>query len=110
MSYLINGVETEADDEGFLLEADFSEQAPRVIAAAEGIELGADHWLVIEYLREQFRDEGHTPNFRAMVKDFDENHPGRDWKKTLYDLFPQQPSRQACRVAGLTKPFGKGGY
>ena len=110
MGYLINGVEVEADDEGFLLEADFSEEAARAIAAAEGLELNDDHWLVIEYMREQFRDEGQTPNFRAMVKDFDDKHPGRDWKKTLYDLFPQQPARQACRVAGLTKPFGKGGY
>lgn len=110
MGYLINGVEAAADDEGFLLEADFSEEAARAIAAVEGIALGDDHWLVIEYMREQYRDEGQTPNFRAMLKDFEENHPGRDWKKTLYDLFPQQPARQACRVAGLTKPFGKGGY
>lgn len=110
MGYRINGVEVDADDEGFLLEPDFSEEAARAIAQVEGIELGDDHWLVIEYLRERFRDDGQTPNFRNMVKDFEQSHPGTDWKTRLYELFPNQPARQGPRVAGLTKPFGKGGY
>lgn len=110
MSYVINGVEREVDDENFLLEADFSDEAVEVIAAAEGIVLGADHWRVINYLRGKYQEDGHTPNFRNMTKELDDEHPDQDWKKTLYDLFPQQPARQAARVAGLTKPFGKGGY
>ncbi|UCE30359.1 MAG: TusE/DsrC/DsvC family sulfur relay protein [Burkholderiales bacterium] len=110
MGYTINGVEVESDDEGFLLEADFSDEAAQVIAAAEGLELNDDHWLVVNYMRERFREDGQTPNFRNMVTDCESEHPGRDWKKLLYDLFPQQPARQAARVAGLTKPFGKGGY
>ena len=110
MGYLINGVEVDADDEGFLLESDFSEAAVRAIAQAEGIELTDDHWTVIAYLRERFQEDGHTPNFRAMVKDFDESHPGTDWRSRLYELFPNQPARQGPRVAGLVKPFGKGGY
>ncbi len=110
MGYLINGVQVDADDEGFLLEADFSREASEAIAQAEGIVLTDEHWLVIEYLRERFRDDGQTPNFRNMVKDFEQEHPGTDWKARLYDLFPNQPARQGVRVAGLTKPFGKGGY
>jgi tRNA 2-thiouridine synthesizing protein E len=110
VGYLINGVEVEADDEGFLLEPDFSEEAARAIAQTEGIELTDEHWLVIRYLHERFQEDGQTPNFRNMVKDFDQEHPGTDWKTRLYELFPNQPARQGCRVAGLTKPFGKGGY
>lgn len=110
MGYLINGIEREVDDENFLLEADFSEEAVSVIAGAEGIELGEAHWQVINFLRDKYRDDGHTPSFRHMVKELDDLHPEADWKKVLYDLFPQQPARQAARVAGLTKPFGKGGY
>jgi tRNA 2-thiouridine synthesizing protein E len=45
-----------------------------------------------------------------MLKELDEDHPGHDWKKDLYALFPNQPARQAVRVAGLPKPYGKGGY
>lgn len=110
MRYLINGVEVEADDEGFLLEPDYSDEAVRAIAQAEGIELTDDHWTVVAYLRERFQEDGHTPNFRNMLKDFEESHPGVDWKTKLYELFPNQPARQGPRVAGLTKPFGKGGY
>ena len=110
MSYVINGVERDVDDENFLLEADFSDEAVEVIAAADGVTLTDDHWQVIQYLRDKYRDDGHTPNFRNMTKELDELLPGQDWKKTLYDLFPQQPARQAARIAGLTKPFGKGGY
>ena len=51
-----------------------------------------------------------TPNFRNFLKEIDEQHPGKDWKKLLYDLFPMQPARQAVRVSGLPKPYGKGGY
>lgn len=110
MAYRVNGADLAADDEGFLLEPDFSQEAARVIGQAEGIELHDDHWLVIEYLRERFREDGQTPNFRNMVRDFEQTHPGTDWKTRLYELFPNQPARQGPRVAGLPKPFGKGGY
>jgi tRNA 2-thiouridine synthesizing protein E len=110
MNYVINGVEREVDDENFLLEADLSDEAVAVIAAAEGIALGEDHWRVINYLRDKYREDGHTPNFRHMTKELEDQHPEQDWKKLLYDLFPTQPARQAARIAGLTKPFGKGGY
>lgn len=110
MAYVVNGTELETDDEGFLLEADFGDEIVEVIAAAEGIKLTDDHWLVVRYLREKFKEDGHTPNFRNMCKDFDDEHRGKDWKKYLYELFPMQPARQAVRVAGLTRPFGKGGY
>lgn len=110
MSYTINGVECETDEEGFLIDADFSDEAVNVIAAAEAITLGDDHWQVINYMRDVYREEGHAPNFRTMLKQLDEQHPGTDWKQKLYELFPEQPARQAARIAGLTKPFGKGGY
>ncbi|MFA5915096.1 MAG: TusE/DsrC/DsvC family sulfur relay protein [Burkholderiales bacterium] len=109
MGYLVNGVELETDDEGYLLAPDYSEEAVRVIAQAEGIELNDDHWKVVEYLRGQYREHGHTPNFRAMLKDVGELMPGCD-SKALYDLFPGGPAKQGARVAALPKPYGKGGY
>ena len=109
MGYLVNGVELETDDEGYLLAPDYSEEAVRVISQAEGIELNDDHWKVVEYLRGQYREHGHTPNFRAMLKDVGELMPGCD-SKALYDLFPGGPAKQGARVAALPKPYGKGGY
>ena len=110
MSYVVNGVELETGEENFLLEADFSEEVVGVIAAAEGLKLTDEHWMVVNYLRDKFKDNGSTPNFRNMLAELEDLHDGIDWKKKLYELFPNQPARQACRVAGLTKPYGKGGY
>jgi tRNA 2-thiouridine synthesizing protein E len=109
MGYVIGGIEKEADGDGYLKEADYSDEAVSVIAAAEGITVGEDHWKVINYLREQYREHGHTPNFRNMVKDLQDVLPGCD-SKALYDLFPMGPAKQGCKVAGLPQPYGKGGY
>jgi len=111
MGYVVNGEELETDDDGFLTEANFSDDVPPVIAAADGIkELTEEHWFVIRWLRDRFQEDGHTPNFRNMVSMLEEEDDSVDWKKKLYELFPNQPNRQGAKVAGLPKPFGKGGY
>lgn len=109
MAYLINGAEVETDGEGYLLEADYSTDAVNVIADAEGITLTPDHWKVIEYMREEFREHGHTPNFRNMLKGIQAFWPEAD-SKAIYDLFPMGPAKQGAKVAGLPQPLGKGGY
>jgi len=109
MAYNINGIEHETDAQGFLLEPDFDDEAVRVIAQAENIELNDSHWEVVNYLREQYREHGHTPNFRNMLKGMAEIRPEVD-SKYLYDLFPLGPAKQGPKVAGLPQPLGKGGY
>jgi tRNA 2-thiouridine synthesizing protein E len=107
---MIEGVEQEADEEGYLLEANYSDEAPPLIAQAEGITLTDAHWEVIRFMRERYREDGHTPNFRNMLKGFAGSvRPGAD-SKYLYDLFPAGPAKQAAKIAGLPKPYGKGGY
>jgi TusE/DsrC/DsvC family sulfur relay protein len=109
MGYVVNGVEIDTDEQGFVLEADFSDEVVRVIAAAEGIALSDDHWKVVAYLRDEYREHGHTPNFRNMLKGLADVLPGCD-SKALYDLFPVGPAKQGAKVAGLPQPLGKGGY
>ncbi len=109
MGYSINGVELECDEQGFLLEPVFDDEAVRVIAAAEAIELSDAHWEVVNYLRDQYREHGQTPNFRNMLKGFSAIRPEVD-SKYLYDLFPVGPAKQGPKVAGLPQPLGKGGY
>lgn len=109
MPYTVNGREVETDELGYLLEPDFGDEVVPVIAAAEGITLTDDHWKVIAYLRDQYREHGQTPNFRNMLKGVAEILPGCDSKR-LYDLFPTGPAKQGAKVAGLPQPYGKGGY
>lgn len=109
MAYTVDGVELETDDNGFLSEPNYSEEIVQMIAEAEGIKLTDDHWAVVNYMRDQYKENGHTPNFRNMLKGFAEIRPGTD-SKFLYDLFPLGPAKQAAKVAGLPQPLGKGGY
>lgn len=109
MSYIVNGTEVETDDQGYVLEPDYSEDIVRVIAQAENITLSDAHWTVVNYLRDEYREHGHTPNFRNMLKGLSAVMPGCD-SKSLYDLFPIGPAKQGAKVAGLPQPLGKGGY
>lgn len=109
MPYTVNGQELETDDQGYLLEPEFGDEVVAVIAAAEGLTLTDDHWAVVRYLRDEYREHGHTPNFRNMLKGMAEVLPGCDSKR-LYDLFPVGPAKQGAKVAGLPQPYGKGGY
>jgi len=109
MAYTVNGNELDTDDQGYLLEADYSDEAVRVIAQAEGITLTDQHWQVVNYLRDEYRENGATPNFRHLLKGMADIIPGCD-SKTLYDLFPLGPAKQGAKVAGLPQPLGKGGY
>ena len=109
MGYVVNGVELPADADGYLIEPDFSDEVVTVIANAEGIALSEAHWEVVRYLRDEFQANGHTPNFRNMLKGFQAIRPEAD-SKYLYDLFPIGPAKQGAKVAGLPQPYGKGGY
>lgn len=109
MPYTVNGTELETDEQGYLLDPDYSEEVVHAIAAAEGLTLTDDHWKVVNYLRDEFREHGHTPNFRNMLKGVAEIMPGCE-SKTLYHLFPLGPAKQGAKVAGLPQPLGKGGY
>ena len=68
MGYTVAGKEVETDDDGYLLEPDYGDEIVKIIAAAEGIELTPKHWEVVKYMRDQYREHGHTPNFRNMLK------------------------------------------
>ncbi|MBK9703645.1 MAG: TusE/DsrC/DsvC family sulfur relay protein [Betaproteobacteria bacterium] len=64
----MGGQELATDAEGYLLEADLRDETCAAIAAAEGIALTDAHWEVIRYLRDEYQTNGHSPNFRALLK------------------------------------------
>jgi tRNA 2-thiouridine synthesizing protein E len=109
MGYIVNGTELETDEQGYLVEPDFSDEVVRVIAQAEGLQLTDAHWKVVAYLRDEYREHGQTPNFRNLLKGLEATLPGCD-SKSLYELFPVGPAKQGAKVAGLPQPLGKGGY
>ncbi len=93
----------EVDEDGFLQELDkWTEEFAQAYAANENIEgpLTEDHWKVINYLREYYKQYGIAPMIRKICKD-----TGYDMKR-LYELFPTGPAKGSCKLAGLSKPTG----
>ena len=98
----IAGHTIELDADGHLANrSDWSEELAREIAVQEGIlELTAQHWTVINFMRSVFAKEGDAPSIRRLTKE-----SGVD-TKTLYQLFPKGPAKRAAKIAGLPKPKG----
>ena len=113
MAYEVNGKQIATTENGFLESLDdWDRDVAQVIAAAEGLVLAQDHWDVIEYLRDAYiNHNGEQPNNRAILKAMQDKWPGRKVdNKTLFDLFPGNPSKQAGKLAGLPESLRKGGY
>ena len=113
MSYDVNGKTLETTETGYLVsQDDWDRDVAEAIASAEGLTLTQDHWDVIDYLREAFFERnGEQPNNRTMLKAMQEKWPDRAVdNKTLFDLFPGNPSKQAGKIAGLPESMRKGGY
>jgi len=112
MAYEFGGKTIETDANGYLVnQNDWSEDLARFIADKEGIELTEKHWDLINYLRDEyFNNGGNQPNTRNIVKAMSEKWGTKVSQKDVYDLFPKDPSKQGGRVAGLPETRRKGGY
>ncbi len=112
MALTVDGKEIEVSQTGYLVNTeDWSEKVAEAIAADEGIELTQRHWDVINYLRgEYFDNSSNQPNNRTMVKGMGAIWSEKINSKTLFDLFPGNPSKQAGLIAGLPESMRKGGY
>lgn len=113
MALEIDGKAVETTAGGFLVDAgDWNDAVAECIADQEGLALTDRHWDVINFLREEFFDNGgNQPNTRTMVKSMQERwSDSKVNSKTLYDLFPGDPSKQAGRIGGLPESRRKGGY
>ena len=113
MAYHVDGKVLESTETGYLVNLnDWDKSVAAEIARLDGLVLTQDHWDVIEYLRDQyFNHSGELPNNRHILKGMQEIWSDRKVdNKTLFDLFPGNPSKQAGCIAGLPESMRKGGY
>jgi tRNA 2-thiouridine synthesizing protein E len=113
MSLEVDGVVLETNPNGYLLNlADWNETVAEVMARKEGIELTPRHWDLLRYLRDEYINHNESqPNTRTIVKAMQQLWEDRSVDaKTVYDLFPLDPSKQGGRIAGLPESRRKGGY
>ena len=104
MSHLdVNGKQLELNEEGFLTDPQkWDKQVAEALAKAqEGIEnLTAEHWAIIEFIRNHFLQTNLAPMVRSICKT-----TGLPLRR-IYELFPSGPAKGACKIAGLPKPDG----
>jgi len=113
MSLNVDGKEIPTTERGFLENIeDWSQNVAQALADEEQLELGERHWDLINHLRDEYiNNGGNQPNTRNLVKAMSKLWNDRSVNaKTLYDLFPGDPSKQGGRIAGLPESRRKGGY
>jgi tRNA 2-thiouridine synthesizing protein E len=95
------------DEDGHLDDPkEWSRAAAECFSAEDNISLTAAHWLVLEILRDYFRDFGIEPPMRALVKEMKARGSEEIANSLdLYRLFPEGPVRQGSRYAGLPLPL-----
>jgi len=112
MALEVNGTTIETTEAGYLVDhSAWNEEVCNAIAESEGIEISERHMDVVNYLRDEYiNNGGNQPMERAITK-----HMSGVWGeklkgKDLYTLFPGAPSKQGLKVAGLPATTRKGGY
>lgn len=112
MALEVNGKTIETTEAGYLVDLnDWNEDVCKVIAEGEGIELTDKHLDVVNYLRDEYiNNGGNQPMERAITKHMSDVWGERLKGKDLYVLFPRAPSKQGLKVAGLPATTRKGGY
>ncbi len=106
----VNGRMVLTDSEGYLCNLDdWSEDFARALADQEGLELTDEHWEVIRFLRDHYREHGVQAQVRAMIRHFSERWGiERGSNRYLHDLFPRGgPQKQGNRLAGLLRTKGE---
>ncbi|MDH5751867.1 MAG: TusE/DsrC/DsvC family sulfur relay protein [Deltaproteobacteria bacterium] len=109
MSFELNGKSYETDEDGYLLDLDlWSEEVAKFLAEKEDIQMDDKHWEIVNFLREYYREYQIAPAIKILVKEIAARNEmqKKDASAFLYDLFPNGPAVQACKIAGLPKPTG----
>ena len=112
MTIEVGGQTVETDKNGYLVNVeDWSEDIAKAIAENEGVELTDKHWDLLNYLRDEYiNNGGNQPNTRNIVKAMSAKWNEKLAQKDIYELFPKDPSKQGGRIAGLPESRRKGGY
>jgi tRNA 2-thiouridine synthesizing protein E len=103
MSFVeVNGQPIEVDEDGFIVDPElWNEQLVQTFARLEEVdELTENHWKVIHYLRNYWKQFGIAPMIRKLCKE-----TGFTLQE-IYQMFPSGPAKGACKLAGLPKPTG----
>jgi tRNA 2-thiouridine synthesizing protein E len=98
----IAGVTIEIDENGYMTDHNsWSRDIASAFAKEQDIdELTDRHYIVIDFMRKEYEENGTGPSIRKLNKQSGVN------TKELYELFPGGPAKKAALIAGIPKPQG----
>lgn len=104
----IDGKVIPTDDRGYLL--DFNDWSPAVTQAwaeEDGVQLGDDHWTLIDFLHRFYQEFEIAPEMPILSRNLCKDQHNCRWTRTyIKKLFPNG-AKTACRYAGLPAPVGR---
>ena len=86
----VNGKSFETDEEGYLANlGEWEKDLATAMAKEDGIDLGDDHWEIINFLREYYEEYQIAPAVRVLTKAVGKKlGKEKGNSKYLYELFP----------------------
>jgi tRNA 2-thiouridine synthesizing protein E len=98
----------EVDADGYLVDInEWNIEVANYLAKVEGIELTEQHWEIVNFLHEYYQRYQIAPMIKILLKEIGKKFgPQKGNSKYLYELFPEGPAKQACKIAGLPGPTG----
>ncbi|MCR9294564.1 MAG: TusE/DsrC/DsvC family sulfur relay protein [bacterium] len=98
MDKQLAGSDVSVDAEGYLTDmSQWTRSVAEEIAKEEGIAMTEQHWKVVEFIQESFRNK-EPLSIRSLGK------RGPVSIKEFYELFPDGPLKKASKIAGIPKP------
>ena len=97
------------NEQGYLINLnDWSESYVKNMAKKDGIKLYNDHWEIIFYFREYYHQNLVSPTMHHMIIELMSKnikfHDKKKYEEHIYSLFPSDPIREICKLAGLPMP------
>lgn len=99
--------EPKLNTDGYLANInDWDPEVANYLAHKQNITLTAEHWEIINLLREFYFTYNASPSIRTLVNAVKAKYgPEKGNSIYLQKLFPQSPALQATNIAGLPKPI-----
>ncbi|HIL03768.1 MAG TPA: TusE/DsrC/DsvC family sulfur relay protein [Candidatus Thioglobus autotrophicus] len=105
----VNGEIIELDNEGYLTEPNqWNREVAIELATEENLELNDEHWIVLDLMRDFYKENGVASDVRHIFKQLgvDLDISKKEAKAKLFSLFPYGYVQQACKISGMRRPRG----
>lgn len=104
----IEGRHIRIDQERYLVDpGDWTAAVAEHMAELDGVELGDDHWLLIDFLHRFYTEYQIAPEMPVLSRNLCKDQNDCRWtRKYIKQLFPDG-AKTACRYAGLPAPVGR---